>query len=111
MFGVSQELEPAQSGKRRRAVLQGATAHRAERGKGSAATMTTRTRTEPQIAAGRKVRDPRDHGEGVVLDHACQYAHPKAPPVYSYLVRWSDGQVCAYTEAAFFGEDRLEVLE
>jgi hypothetical protein len=73
--------------------------------------MTTRTTTEPRIATGQRIHDPRGGGDGVVLDYACQYAHPKAPPVYSYLVRWSDGQVCAYTEAAFHGDERFEIVE
>ncbi len=73
--------------------------------------MVLRNRTLKQLEAGQKVRDLRDNSIGVVLDHACQYAHPKAQPVYSYLVRWADGQVCAYTEAAFFGDDRLELVD
>lgn len=64
-----------------------------------------------RLAAGQKVRDPRDHSLGVVLDHACQYAHPKAQPVYSYLIRWQDGQVRAVTEAAFQGEGGLELVD
>jgi len=36
----------------------------------------------------------------VVLEHACQYSHPKADPVYSYLIRWEDGQVSAISEGA-----------
>lgn len=66
--------------------------------------------TKP-LEAGRKVRDSRDRSVGVILDHACQYAHPKAPPVYSYLVRWPDGQVLAYSETAFRGDDRLELVD
>ena len=46
-----------------------------------------------KLEAGQKVRDPGDKKLGEVLDFACQYAHPKAPPVYSYLIRWQDGQV------------------
>jgi hypothetical protein len=63
------------------------------------------------LEPGRKVREPRERATGVILDHACQYAHPKAPPVYSYLVRWADGQVVAYSESAFRGDDRLEIVD
>ncbi len=62
----------------------------------------TSTRSEP-IENGRKVRDNRDQQDGTILDHACQYAHPKADPVYSYLIRWDDGQVQAISEAALTG--------
>ena len=60
-----------------------------------------------QLAAGQKVRDVREKTEGVVMEFACQYAHPKAKPVYSYLIRWQDGQVNAVTEAAFQGDIEL----
>lgn len=56
----------------------------------------------------------RDHHEdrvGEVLEHACQYAHPKAPPVYSYLIRWQDGQVQALSEVALQREFGLELLD
>lgn len=73
--------------------------------------MTTRDHETKHLEVGQKVRDGRGDGIGVVLEFACQYAHPKAPPVYSYLVRWADGQVAAYTEAAFGGEDGLELVD
>lgn len=66
--------------------------------------------TPRPLVSGAKVRDRLDGVSGVVLEHACQYAHPKAPPVYSYLVRWQDGQVTALSEAAFNGQG-LEVLD
>ena len=47
----------------------------------------------------------------MILDFACQYAHPKAQPVYSYLIRWQDGQVSAVTEAAFGGDAGLELVD
>jgi hypothetical protein len=64
-----------------------------------------------RLSAGQKVRDVQARSEGVVLDYACQYAHPKAQPVYSYLIRWQDGQVQAVTEAAFHGEAGLELID
>ena len=54
-----------------------------------------------KLQAGQKVRDTRDNRQGVVLDLACQYAHPKAAPVYSYLIQWHDGIVQAVSEGAF----------
>ena len=62
-----------------------------------------------ELVAGQKVRDVHGKSTGVVLDFACQYAHPKAKPVYSYLIRWQDGQVNAVTEAAFQGD--LELVD
>jgi hypothetical protein len=63
-----------------------------------------------KLEAGQKVWDGQARTEGVVLDFACQYAHPKAKPVYSYLVRWQDGQVQAVSEGAFQGYG-LELLD
>jgi hypothetical protein len=63
------------------------------------------------LAPGQKVRDASDDNIGVVLDHACQYAHPKAPPLFSYLIRWQDGQVQAVTEAAFHSGGGLELID
>ena len=62
-----------------------------------------------ELAAGQKVRDTHDKSVGVVLEFACQYAHPKAQPIYSYLIRWQDGQVNAVTEAAFHAD--LELID
>jgi hypothetical protein len=64
-----------------------------------------------QLEVGQKIRDTRHQQEGVVVDSACQYAHPKADPVYSYLVRWEDGQVLAISEAALSREHGIEVLD
>jgi hypothetical protein len=69
-----------------------------------------RSESKP-LEAGQKVRDPQDRGIGVVLDYACQYAHPKAQPVYSYLIRWQDGQVQAVSEAAFHGASGLRLID
>jgi len=66
-------------------------------------------KTSKKLAAGQKVRDVHDKSVGVVLEFACQYAHPKAQPVYSYLIRWQDGQVSAVSEAAFLGD--LELVD
>jgi hypothetical protein len=63
------------------------------------------------LPVGQKVRNAYTDMLGVILDSACQYAHPKAPPVYSYLIRWQDGQVQALTEAAFHGEYGVELLD
>lgn len=60
---------------------------------------------------GQRVRDRQIHREGTIVDVACQYAHPKAAPVYNYLVRWEDGQVQAFGQAAFddgFGIDPID---
>jgi hypothetical protein len=64
-----------------------------------------------RLEAGQKVRDVHSNSVGVVLDFACQYAHPKADPVYSYLIRWEDGQVQALTEAAFGRGQGIEILD
>ena len=63
------------------------------------------------LQAGQKVLDLRNRQEGVILDFACQYAHPKADPVYSYLIRWEDGQVQALSEAALAGGFGFEVID
>ena len=64
-----------------------------------------------RLEAGQKVRDAHNDSTGVVLEYACQYAHPKADPVYSYLIRWQDGQVQAVTETAFDGSSGLQVVD
>ncbi len=64
-----------------------------------------------RLEAGQKVRDSQSESTGVVLEYACQYAHPKADPVYSYLIRWQDGQVQAVTETAFDGGTGLQVVD
>lgn len=64
-----------------------------------------------RLEAGQKIRDVQNNSVGTILDFACQYAHPKADPVYSYLIRWEDGQVQALTETAFGGRDGLEILD
>ncbi len=66
-----------------------------------------RKTTMKRLEEGQKVRDVQDNNVGVVLEFACQYAHPKAKPIYSYLIRWQDGQVNAVTEAAFQGDIEL----
>jgi hypothetical protein len=63
------------------------------------------------LEAGQKVRDLQTNNVGVILDHACQYAHPKADPVYSYLIRWEDGQVYALSETAFGGSHGYEIID
>ena len=70
-------------------------------------------RPEPHqpLEPGRRVIDSRNQLEGVVLEFACQYAHPKAEPVYSYLIRWADGRVNALSEAAFSGDNGFELAD
>jgi hypothetical protein len=68
-------------------------------------------RLQERLEPGRKVRDVQADLVGEVLDYACQYAHPKADPVYSYLIRWEDGQVYAISEAAFSGKFGYEILD
>lgn len=81
---------------------------RAGRG-GSGSRRPTQDR-EP-LADGTAVRDTSTGREGTVLEHACQYAHPQAAPVYHYLVRWDDGQVQALGEAAFRPGQGVEILD
>ena len=57
-------------------------------------------RHEP-LSVGQRVRDRQLQREGAIVDIACQYAHPKADPVYNYLIRWDDGQVQAFGASAF----------
>jgi hypothetical protein len=45
------------------------------------------------------------------VDYACQYAHPKAQPVYNYLIRWQDGQIQAITETALAREFGLDLVD
>ena len=71
--------------------------------------MRSRSSEMKKLEPGQKVRDIHERLLGVVTDSACQYAHPKAPPVYNYLIRWQDGQVQAVTETAFLGD--LELVE
>lgn len=54
-----------------------------------------------KVDVGSRVRDTHANRIGVVLDTARQYAHPQARPVFSYLIRWQDGQVAAISEEAF----------
>jgi hypothetical protein len=72
---------------------------------------TTRPGSVKSFEAGQKVRDGVEDRSGIILDVACQYAHPKAQPVFSYLIRWQDGQVQALSEHAFSGERALEPVE
>jgi hypothetical protein len=76
---------------------------------------STRPRRRPQAAErleeGQRIRDVRNQLEGVVLEYACQYAHPKADPVYSYLVQWDDGQINAISEAALQGDYGYETVD
>ena len=53
------------------------------------------------LPEGQEVWDSTTSMEGVVIDHAKQYSHPQAAPVYIYMIRWKDGQVGSVSEAAF----------
>lgn len=63
------------------------------------------------LPPGQKVRNMHTGLAGVILESACQYAHPKAQPIYSYLIRWQDGQVQALTEVAFHGDYGVELVD
>jgi hypothetical protein len=67
-------------------------------------------RSEP-LEIGQEVRDLREDKVGIITDYACQYAHPKAQPVYNYLIHWQDGQIQAITETALEGEFGLTLVE
>ena len=73
--------------------------------------MRSKSKPKAKLSNGQKVLDAGDNSVGVVLDFACQYAYPKAQPVYSYLIRWEDGQVQAVTETAFVGRDSLQLVD
>jgi hypothetical protein len=64
-----------------------------------------------RLEVGQRILDLRNQIQGVVLEYACQYAHPKADPVYSYLIRWDDGRVNALSEAALDGEHGYEPVD
>lgn len=67
--------------------------------------------SDQPLPVGQRVRDRELHREGAIVDVACQYAHPKADPVYNYLVRWDDGQVQAFIESAFDGTHGIEPID
>lgn len=69
------------------------------------------SRPEAPVAVGREIRDLKEQKTGLVLDYACQYAHPKAAPVYNYLVRWEDGQIQAISEHALSREYGLVLVD
>ena len=67
-------------------------------------------RNEP-LEIGQEIIDVRENKSGVITEYACQYAHPKAQPVYNYLIRWQDGQVQAITESALQGDFGLKIAD
>ena len=71
----------------------------------------TMSRNGEPLEAGQKIRDIQTDTVGEIVEYACQYAHPKADPVYSYLVRWEDGQVNALSESAFNGSHGYEIID
>ena len=68
------------------------------------------TPREP-LAVGQKLLDHWSERNGTVLDFACQFAHPKAEPVFSYLIRWDDGQIQALAENALDGNQGVELCD
>ena len=68
-------------------------------------------RRAERLEVGQRILDPEDSRFGRVLDCACQYSHPKAPPIYSYLVRWEDGQINAISESALVGDNSLRPVD
>jgi hypothetical protein len=68
-------------------------------------------RTQEPFQIGREVRDRAANRTGTILDLARQYSHPKAEPVFSYLIRWDDGQVQAFSEQAFSSSHGLELVD
>ena len=50
---------------------------------------------------GQEVWDRTTSMAGAVIDHARQYTHPQAAPIFIYMIRWQDGQVGSVSEAAF----------
>jgi len=62
------------------------------------------------LAAGTVIAEVSSGREAHIVEHACQYAHPQAAPVFQYLVRWEDGQVEAISEGAFRSDGGLEVV-
>ena len=74
------------------------------KGRGSSTLRGQRNADSEPLDVGHRLRDAFAHKTGVILECACQYSHPKAAPVYNYLVRWDDGQVQAITEAAIRAE-------
>ena len=67
-------------------------------------------RSEP-LEIGQEIMDVRENRSGVITDFACQYAHPKAQPVYNYLIQWQDGQIQAITESALEGGFGLKIAD
>ena len=67
-------------------------------------------RREP-LEVGRRLFDTVADREGEIVEFACQYAHPQAPPTYAYLIRWQDGQIQALAEAALRPGQGIELLD
>lgn len=63
------------------------------------------------LASGRRILDHRNELRGEIVDHARQYAHPNADPVFVYLIRWDDGQVQSITEHALSAKHDYELLD
>ncbi len=70
-----------------------------------------RERPREPLPIGLRLRDTHHDREGVILDVASQYTHPQAQPIFSYLVRWDDGQVQALAEGALRGGHGIEPAE
>ena len=81
------------------------------RGRAPSRTGGPEPRSEEPLAVGQRVRDLRLHRQGSVIDVARQYAHPKAAPVFHYLVRWDDGQIQAFGEEAFVADHGIDLID
>ena len=64
-----------------------------------------------KLENGQQIYDRRNELNGVVLDFACQFAHPNADPVYAYLIRWEDGQIQAISQHAVEGNFDFELID
>ncbi|MDH3628853.1 MAG: hypothetical protein OEV00_09870 [Acidobacteriota bacterium] len=63
------------------------------------------------LVVGQRLRHRGSDRVGEIQDVASQFTHPKAKPVYSYLVRWDDGNVEAISEGAFTVTRDVELVE
>ena len=64
-----------------------------------------------RLEIGQNIHDTQQDRIGVIKDFACQYSHPKAQPVYTYLIQWQDGQIQAVMESALDGDFGLELVD
>jgi hypothetical protein len=65
------------------------------------AMMRDKGKDKKPLAEGMEVWDRNSSMDGVIIDHASQFTHPQAAPIFVYMIRWEDGQVSSVSEAAF----------